>query len=693
MSQPGDGSVRIGVDVGGTFTDLVVAVGTGEASVFKVPSTPADPAEGVLRALDVAAQSFGYDTAELLKRCSLFVHGSTIATNTLLENKGAVVGLLTTAGFRDSLEIRRGMRESPWRHRYPNPPVLVPRRLRLPVRGRLDANGREVVALAGADVEEAGALFRKEVVESAAICLLNSYHNPAHEHAAAEVLRRAWGKEWISISSEISPFVGEYERTSTAVVNAYVAPRTVGYLKYLDATLKQRGLSHSILLIQNNGGAISVDQIEGKPVALLLSGPAAAVGALEHYWRSTKSQNLISMEIGGTSCDVIVMRNGAVEVTDYFQVSGYHLALPSVEVHSIGAGGGTIAGVDSSGMLYVGPRGAGAKPGPASYGLGGSDPTITDAQIVLGRLRPGPYVHGAVILDAALAANAIEEKIARPLGLSLERAAAGMVELLEQHLLHAVQRLSTERGYDPREFVLVAAGGAGPLHGVSVGRLLKCRTVFVPRLSGAFCALGMLHAKVRHDVVRGYVQALDEVCPKALQAEFESLQAQVQRDLVQGGFAEEQSASYEMDLRYVGQQWSVRIPVSTLSPDKSRLRGDFEKEYMRLYGHHQPGGIVEVTALRVIGWGPLPALREPIGDAATGEPRPYHRRRVFLSKASGWDVIDIFRGADLHPGHARKGPLIIEEQTTTVFVGPGDHLFVDAAGNFLIELSEDGATP
>lgn len=683
---------RIGVDVGGTFTDLVVAAGEAPLHVIKVPSVPANPAEGVLRAIRAAAEALGVSTTRLLHDCSLFVHGSTIATNTLLEQKGANVGLLTTSGFRDSLETRRGMRDNPWEHRDPGPKVLVPRSLRLPVRGRMDSLGNEIAPLEIEDVKAAKASFRAQDVESVAICFLHSYANAAHEKATAELLRHTLGQRWVSVSSDISPLIGEFERTSTAVVNAYIAPRTVTYLTELDGALKRMGLRHSMLLVQNNGGAISVDQIAAKPVALLLSGPAAAVGALAYYGRAAGSDNLISMEIGGTSCDVIVMNRGSIDVTDHFQVAGHHLALPSVEVHSVGAGGGTIAGVDGVGMLFVGPQGAGANPGPAAYGLGGNDPTITDAQIVLGRLRPGPFANGAVTLNERLAAKAIEQRVARPLGISVEEAAAGMLELLDQRLLHAVQRLSTERGYDTRHFTLVAAGGAGPLHAASVGRMLNCQRAYVPRLSGAFCALGMLHANVRHDLVCLHLQVLDESDPGGLLAVYRAVEGEAREALSEGGFEGSRTAiRYEMDLRYLGQQWDVRVAVEQMPPNKRQLRADFEKEYERLFGHHQPDGIIEITKLRVIGLGLLPPLGQAASANATGEPKPCEHRRVYLGKADGWGMADIYRGLELLPGHSCRGPLIVEEETMTLFVGPGDDLKVDAFGNFAINLSSANA--
>jgi N-methylhydantoinase A len=443
---------RIGVDVGGTFTDMVLRDAAGAVRIYKAPSVPADPSEGVLGVLRLAAQQLDLPLTSLLRDCALFVHGSTVATNTILEKKGARVGMLTTEGFRDSLEIRRGFRDNQWDHRAPFPPVLAPRYLRLPVGGRIGADGKELAPLVAADVDAAAQLFAAEGVESVAVCLFNSFLDGTHERAAGAQLAKSWAGQWISLSSEVMPTMGEYERGSTAVVNAYIAPKVTSYLSALDEQLRQFGLPRSLLLLQSNGGAVSVAQVATRPVMLVLSGPAAGVGALKGCAAPGEAANLISMEIGGTSCDVMVMAKGDVPVADQLTIDGYHLTTPSVEIHTVGAGGGAIAWVDDAGLLHVGPQGAGARPGPAAYGLGGENPTVTDAQLVLGRLRPGPLAGGAVTLDGALARKAVEDKLAKPLGLSVEDAAAGVIRLLEQNLLHAVERLSIERGHNPATF-------------------------------------------------------------------------------------------------------------------------------------------------------------------------------------------------------------------------------------------------
>ncbi|MCC6469393.1 MAG: hydantoinase/oxoprolinase family protein [Alphaproteobacteria bacterium] len=658
----------------------------GDIRVVKVPTVPSDPAEGVMAAVGKAAAEIGVPVEGLLGDCALFVHGSTIATNTVLEGKGARVGMLTTEGFRDSLEIRRGQRDNPWDHRTPYPPVLVPRYLRLPVRGRVDRTGAEDAPLELADVDAAMRVFKDEGVEAIAVCLFNSYAGDGQEVAAARRAEAVGPTRWVSVSSAVAPIAGEYERGSTTVLNAYVAPRTVGYLQALNRRLEERGLKSPLLLIQNNGGAVTVEHVADRPATLLLSGPAAGVGALSYYAAAAGTSDLISMEIGGTSCDVILMTAGKVAFTSNLDIGGYACVLPSVEVHTIGAGGGTIARVDAAGMLQVGPQGAGARPGPACYGLGGTEPTITDAQVVLGRLKPGTYAGGAVAIDAALAARSIESKIAKPLGISVERAAAGIIRLMDQKLLQAVQRLSSERGHDPRRFTLVAAGGAGPLHGGTVARALGCRHVYLPRLSGAFCALGMLHSDVRHDYVRVHFIDLDRADPRGLETIFAALEREAIATLHSEGFVDGAArCERALDLRYVGQQWDITVPVGAAF-DPATIRRDFDAEHDRLFGHIQPGGIIEITKARVTGVGRLPPLSPGAPPAAEGAARPTDRRKAWIDETSGWQDTAIYDGGGLAPGHRIEGPAIVNEQTTTLLVGRDDVLVVDKSGNYSIEL-------
>lgn len=688
MANPLHAPWRIGVDVGGTFTDLVLRDAANAVHVVKVPSVPADPSEGVLAALHQAALSLGLGIERLLGQCALFIHGSTVATNTVLEGKGARVGLLATAGFRDSLEIRRGIRENQWDHRAPFPPVLVPRYLRLGVRGRIDRNGREVEVLNENDIERAVMTFKAEGVEAIAVTLLYSVLNDAHERRASAIIRRLWPEVWVSLSSEVVPILGEYERSSTTVLNCYVAQRVVTYLQTMDRRLRELGLPRGILLVQSNGGAISVDQVADRPVNLVLSGPAAGVGALDLYRTLAGSDELIAMEIGGTSCDVTMMSKGTVQATDQLLIGGYHVAIPAVEIHTVGAGGGTIAAVDAAGLLTVGPSGAGAQPGPAAYGLGGQVPTVTDALLVLGRLRPGPLAGGAVSLDEEKATAAIQRNIAQPLKLGVRDAAVGIVRLLEQNLLHAVETISTERGYNPSRFTLVACGGAGPMHGASVARALGCTRVYVPRQAGAFCAIGMLHADLRQDFQRVFLAELDAIDPAHVERAYAELDGQARDALAREGFASAvATAEREIDIRYRGQQWTIRVPLAgERGFDRCAIRAAFESVHERLYGHIQPGGVLEVTSLHTIGRGRIdaPALRPAI--PRVGTPAPRETREVWLDTRAGYRPTEVYDGEQLGPGQSLIGPAVVEAATTTVFVGAGDRLEVDAGGNFLIHL-------
>ena len=420
---------------------------------------------------------------------------------------------------------------------------------------------------------------------------------------------------------------------------------------------------------------------------LVLSGPAAGVGALKGCAAPGEAANLISMEIGGTSCDVMVMARGEVPVTDELMIDGYHLTTPSVEIHTVGAGGGTIAWVDDAGLLHVGPQGAGARPGPAAYGLGGEQPTVTDAQLVLGRLRPGPLAGGAVTLDGALARKAVETKLARPLGLSVEDAAAGVIRLLEQNLLHAVERLSIERGHNPATFTLVAAGGAGPMHGTAVARALGCSRALLPRAAGAFCALGMLQSDVRQDYLQVFLADLDKVDRAGPRRRLRrsSKRAPARRSAARDLAPTRRDRARDRPaLRRPAMAGARRAIGAGFDADAARQA--FEAEHQRLFGHIQPGGRIDITALRVVGRGRLdwtpPAARSP----QAAPPKPRETRKVWIDPAHGWRDVPIYDGADLRPGCQLDGPLLIEERTTTAFVGPRDRLEVDARDDFLVHV-------
>ncbi|WP_024927697.1 MULTISPECIES: hydantoinase/oxoprolinase family protein [unclassified Mesorhizobium] len=684
---------RVGVDIGGTFTDLVLVDARGAVRAFKAPSVPSDPTEGVLSAVGLAADALAMDVKTFLSSTELFVHGSTIATNTLLEKKGAKVGLLVTEGFRDSLEIRRSIRENVWDHRRPFPEVLVPRYLRLPVTERVEHDGTVRIPFDPKSVTAAARVFAEEGVEAVAICFLHSYANPEHERAAKAELKKLLSDVWVTTSSEISPTIGEYERTSTTVVNAYVSRRVVPYLENLAARLAVLGLPRKLLMIQSNGGAISIDEIGHAPASLVLSGPAAGVGSLKFFGQDTGSEHLISIEVGGTSCDVTLMEHGMVSMTDQIVVDGYHLNIPSVDIYTVGAGGGTIASVDGAGLLKAGPEGAGSTPGPACYSRGGERPTVTDAQLVLGRLKPGPYAGGVITLSMEKAVAAIETRIAKPLGLSVADAAAGIIQLVEQNILHAVERASLEKGYNPRAFTLVAAGGAGPLHGPSTARLLGSPSLYIPRLAGVFCAFGMCNSDLRHDFVRSWLKDLDNKAVSGqdrLESAFEEIQSEARDVLAREGFTGDKAQLRRAyDLRYFGQQWTIAVESS--STNAGDIRAAFEQSYQRLFGYVQPAGAIEVVNLRLAAIGKLDTLDLAKASGLVTDPVAHSRRPVWIDKKVGFVDTPVYDGTVLKSGQQLVGPAIIEEATTTLIIGMGDKLTMTDAGNYHVDIAQGEA--
>ena len=678
---------RMGIDVGGTFTDLALLDAGGGVHVFKVASTPTEPALGVVNVIEYAAQALRMSCSELLSKCALFVHGSTIATNALLEGKGARVGLLATQGFRDSLEIRRGIRRNAWDHRAPYPAVLVPRFLRRPVAGRIDRHGAEVEALNTEDVVQAARYFEAEAVESVAICLFNSFLNDSHECRAQELI----GDELsvpVNRSSVLAPIMGEYERTSTAVVSAYVAPRVTLYLRDLNARIESLGLKIPMLVVQNNGGLANVRSVIEHPATLLLSGPAAATGALKQIAEVTGTDNLISMEVGGTSCDVILLHDGEVAITDAFDIADYHVGLSAAEIHTIGAGGGTLAGCDEAGMLWVGPSGAGAQPGPACYGLGGLQPTVTDAELVLGRLAPGPFADGSFSLHLDKAEQVIFEQVAVPLDLGVEAAAAGVLRLVEQKLTQAIESVTSAQGHDPREFVLVAAGGAGPLLASAVARQLGCRQVYVPRTAGTLCALGMALSDVTHEFATVHLARLEGAALEPIETILAELVEKGRAQLIEDGFGSDKMRfEASLSLRYPGQIGDMRIGVPAQSSiNLDTLVEHFSATHERLYGYSHSSSAVDVCAVRVVAVGDLEHLScarfEKRGEAG----RPHAQRDVYFDTLGACVATDIYVAADLQPRQIVTGPAIVEASTTTVLVYPGDVLEVDDYGSFVIRL-------
>ncbi|MEP7245319.1 MAG: hydantoinase/oxoprolinase family protein [Gammaproteobacteria bacterium] len=685
--HPPRAPVRIGVDIGGTFTDLVLVGADGALVTHKTASNPADPSEALFRGLAELAARLQLSSAELCARTAHFIHGTTVATNTLLQRNGAKTVLLVTAGFRDSLELRRGVRDNVWDHRTPWAPVLVPRYLRLPVRERVSAAGEVLMPLESRDLEAAAEVFQSESVEAVAICFLHAYRNPQHEMQARDIMRKLLPEAFVCASHEVAPVVGEFERSSTVVVNACIANRVVPYLRTVRERLQALGLRSEPYFVQSSGGVISFERLQQRPAVLALSGPAAGANSLRAYASSMRDKSVVAIEVGGTSCDVTVMEDATVAERTSFRIGDDVIALPAVDIHTIALGGGTIAGVDAAGLLFVGPHGAGARPGPAAFGLGGRAPTLTDAHVVLGRLCSGRYAGGALNLDAHLAQEAIDRVVAKPLSLSIEDAAIAIVRLGEQQIRHAVERVTLERGQSPAHITLLAGGGAGPLHAAAVARAMGCAHVFVPRLAGVFCAFGMCNAQVRHDWVRDIGLTLAAPAVRAVEIAAEALKALAIAQFIADGFkGEDVSCALSIDLRYLGQSASLNIAFANVAPLETEIRSAFEARHVSEFGFMQPGGSIDVAAVRLISTAHLGRTDLSRRAPSVENVQPVGLRRVWIDSRTGWQRVSVFDGDQLTVGAQLLGPALIEDAAATTLVGAGDRVSVDDAGNLHIDV-------
>ncbi len=685
-------SLRIGIDIGGTFTDFVVYdPASGQLRTFKLLSTPRDPAQAVLDGLQRI-----FESSQLLNtdNCSpiTVIHGSTIATNALLERKGAPTALVTTRGFGDVLQIGRQNRPALYDFFADPPPPLVPAELRFEVEERVDHEGHVLKVLE--EGEEVVRQVRREKgegekgegrrVESVAVCLLFSFLRPEHEQAIGERLRRAG--YFVSLSSEILPEYREYERASTTVVNAYVSPIMDRYLSQLETHLPA-GVRLGVM--QSNGGSISPAQARREAVRCILSGPAGGVVGCEYVAKALAASSLpgeegpgvrvITFDMGGTSTDVSLI-DGAPQVTTEAVVGGCPIRVPLLDIHTIGAGGGSIARVDEGGALRVGPESAGAAPGPVCYGRGGTRPTVTDANLVLGRIPPEHFLGGQMPLDLERARAALE-RLGRELGLSAEEAALGVVAVANAHMERALRVISVERGRDPRAFTLLSFGGAGGLHAADLARALGIRRVLVPPLASTLSAFGMLAA----DVVKDYtltVMLPGETPVDELTARLEPLAERGRRDLLAEGVpAEDIRIERFLDMRYRGQSYELIVPFS------ETVYADFHKQHLGQYGYANNDAPVEVVNLRVRAVGattPPPLRREPPAgpdpEAARLETRPVRFEQGLLPTP-------LYRAEALRPGNRLAGPAVIVRADTTVLLGPSDRAEVDEFGNLLIEVN------
>ncbi|HEY6330779.1 MAG TPA: hydantoinase/oxoprolinase family protein [Blastocatellia bacterium] len=683
----------LGIDVGGTFTDIVIIDGEDKLSTMKIPSTPQNPLDGIKNGLTEAARMLGISEADLIRDTGRFVHGTTVATNTMLQYNGAKTALLTTQGFRDALEMRRCHRKGQWDFFTPQPPMIVPRHFRRGIIERTLWDGSIDQELDEAQLRrEVKALVEDDRVEAIAICFLFSFKNPTNERRAAEIIRAAYPDVFVSASSEVAPQIREYERTCTTVVNAFVGPRLAKYLNDLGGYLNSRGMSREFQVIQSNGGVTTASAAGQHGVRALLSGPAGgAIGGLS-LAESLDDPNLIIADMGGTSFDLTLVQGKKISLVSEEEVAGYKISLPMIGIYTIGAGGGSIAHLDAGGILKVGPKSAGAIPGPACYNRGGTEPTVTDANLVLGYLNPDYFLGGEMALREDLAKKAIQEYVARPLGLSIVEAAQAVFEIVNSNMVDAIHVVTVEQGYDPRDFSLVAAGGAAPLHTGVLAAALGIPRVIIPNASSVFCALGGLEADMKYDYVRTYLVRVGALTPEQLFDAFEELRREGALRLENDGIdSKSRLFEYWLEMRYVGQHWDIPVPMHLNDgklPPLSEIARDFHNRHEMVHGYKLEEREVEIANLRLMAIGRSPRLKLSAnalqGSDATSALKG--SRTAFFGLHAGFIDVPVYDGTRLHAGNEVEGPAIIDQPNTTIVVHSGHTARVDKYQNIVVQV-------
>ena len=694
--------MRIGCDIGGTFTDVVAEMADGTLHINKTSTTPDDPGRAVVEAIREVLRTTGVAASEVTE----VVHGTTTASNTILQKVGARTGVLTTRGFRDVLEIGRIRTPTMFDLAWSKPEPLSPRRYRCEVDERIAADGSVVRALDPRQVREMAAFFVAEGVQAVAICFLNSYANPVHELAAKLILEAEFPQLLVTASCEVLPEMKEYERTSTTVVNAYILPAMRTYLANLRRDLAAIGITAPIQVMASNGGMMGIAAASGKPVFAVSSGPAGGVTGSAHLGRVTGDADLIVFDMGGTTAKASIIEAGLPSLTNEYEFrdgisspsrfvkgGGYVLKVPAIDIAEVGAGGGSVAGIDAGGLLHVGPESVGANPGPACYRLGNERPTVTDANMVLGLLNPVALAGGSLKVDPELARKAIERHVASRLGLSLLDAAHGIRHVANVNMARAIRAVTVERGRDPRDMTLIAFGGGGPVHAVDVARLLGIRRVIAPVMAGVFCSAGMLAADAGHDFLRAVLRRLEGADPAALEAIAESLRHQGRVSLAAEGYPESTvEFTLKADLRYVGQSSELTVPLRGKrfdAPTLAALRDDFQRTYRDTFGYANDEPL-ELVNLRLSARGRreerLDFARIRMGGTALAGTAGH--RMVSFSRTEAPVSTEVIARSDM-PTTPITGPLIVESYDTTVVVPPRVLARADAIGNIILDLPDD----
>jgi N-methylhydantoinase A len=678
--------LRIGVDVGGTFTDFTLLDETsGAVRFFKVESTPSDPSEAIENGLAQMLATFGLEAA----RVGYLGHGTTVATNIVIERRGARTGLLTTRGFRDVLELGRQARPSIYDYRLAKPPPLVPREHRREVHERIGPDGDVLAPLDPASLEAAVAALRDAGIESVAICFLHSYRRPEHERSARAAVERLMPGAFVSVSSEILPEFREFERMSTTVVNAFVGPRMGRYLERFRDRVRNLGIPVAPYTVHSNGGLMSPDTARACPVRSCVSGPAAGVVGAVEIGRVAGFPNLITFDVGGTSTDVSLIHDHAPLYTSNRVVAGYPVKTPMLDIQVIGAGGGSIAAIDDAGALKVGPRSAGADPGPVAYGKGGTEPTITDANLCLGRLDPGSLLGGRMRVDMEAARAAVRARIAEPLGITLEAAALGIIQIANSNMSRAIRSVSVERGYDLGEFALCAFGGAGPLHAAEVAVECGIPAVLAPREPGTLCARGILLSDISSDYVRSHFADASRESWLGMLGLFEEMTREADAWLVREGVPPARRRFRRIiDARYVGQNFEVKVDGDGLGPDDlGAVAERFHDAHAREYGYALRDRALELVTCRLQAIGEVPkAPQARVEGGPSLAAAEIGRRRMYVDAKHGWMDSVVYQRERLPVGIEFAGPAVVNEMSSTTLIFPGQVARIDTWGNLIVRI-------
>ena len=686
---------KIGIDVGGTFTDFVVAGEAGQPRFFKTQTTPNDPSLGVLTGLREAADAYGQSLEEFLGKTELVIHGSTVATNTLVERKGATVGLVTTDGFRDLLEMREGLKEDRYNLRMTPVEPLAARYLRVGVPERIRANGVVQLPLVTAALEAQLEYLVQEGAEALAVCFLFSYLNPSHERQAGEIIRRRFPDLYVSLSHEVIPQIKEFDRLSTTVINSYVGPVFSRYLARLEERFAAHPQLNDVLIMQSNGGVAPIEDSSRMAVRAILSGPAGGVSAAAYLGQLLEEPKIIAFDMGGTSTDISLIENGVPHIANEKFEAGWKIAAPMIDIHTLGAGGGSIARVDEGGILHVGPDSAGADPGPAGYARGGVDPTVTDASLALGYLDADNFLGGRASLDTGAAMRAIADNVGSPLSLSDAEAAFGVYKVVCTTIAEGIRLMSVQRGVDPRDFTMMGFGGASGLHAAEVARQLQVGKVYIPASAPVLSAYGMLNTDIKYDYFRSYPVSLDRLDLNELRAILDELGTQGQEKLLEQGMAPDAvEIQYSADMRYLDQIYEVTVvlPDPTL-PDAEfvgLLTANFHQRYQELFSYSQQDQEVRLVTLRVAAIGKLPRIAQVDQPGDRNAAAPVGSRRVYMGE---WLDAPTYTADQLPAGAEIPGPAILESEFTTILVSPGDRATVDTMGGveLTVNLGADGS--